>query len=225
MENIAQNSLLISELLDGNVSESEFVDDNEGKTFTHMEFYTEDDTFDDLPGTTDVFEDQADPIPTPDAPVPVPAASVPAPAHSPAAPVRLTPAPAAIASAPKNQGVRMLAASLAWQKRSAWKRKRSGTVSDDMRPRVLEPQQYFSKYIGKDLFELGAINTNKYYMQSNGMPLNPPTTAEEIKAFFGIMCCNGCIQVPAHTSLLVRNVWTKGDYKLHVKKPIFYYQK
>lgn len=54
---------------------------------------------------------------------------------------------------------------------------------------VLNPQYYY-KYFTNELFDLGARETNQYYMQTHGTPL----TREELKTFFGI-CSTipGCI--------------------------------
>lgn len=113
---------------------------------------------------------------------------------------------------------KLLAASPVWKKTSRWTNKVSNlneilqeniNLADvNYRNSIHLPHEYFAQYFTDTIFELGARQTNVHSMETNGVPLSPPVTPEELKMFFGICAVVGThIQVSKTTIILVTKIW------------------
>lgn len=97
----------------------------------------------------------------------------------------------------------------------SWRKQAFSTKDDPIEnyvntvPQDFSPAYYFEKYFTPMLFESFAFFTNQYFQQQNGKPMNPPCTAAEIKAFFGIHGLIGIFKYPT-----VRMYWgTRFQFK------------
>lgn len=93
---------------------------------------------------------------------------------------------------------KILTAALVWKKQPAFRNKLThlDQVQGNLDSNVGFAHEYFNKYFTEKLYEEAAQYTNQFYLQENGRVLSPPATAPEIKIFFGINAFMGCLRYP-----------------------------
>ncbi|XP_046686036.1 piggyBac transposable element-derived protein 2-like [Homalodisca vitripennis] len=92
---------------------------------------------------------------------------------------------------------------------------------------LLGPSEYFGRYLTEELFELMAVESNKYSLMTAGKELN--TSLSELKKFFGIQLIMGTIRyprlrmywdqkyrLPAVADAMSRNRFTELRQNLHL---------
>lgn len=102
-----------------------------------------------------------------------------------------------VAPEPEEVNARVLAAELAWKKKSDFKRnKPQNSTNEFLDVPLLEPIQYFERYFNEEFYELTATFTNQYYLQTTGKIMSPPATSSDIKAFFSFNGLMGVFKYP-----------------------------